>query len=46
VQVLAGALDLDEEVAVAAKAVRDARLLLAQPVIVGNADEVHLESIT
>jgi hypothetical protein len=44
VQVLAGALDLEEEVADAAQAVRDARLVLAQPVVVGDAHVVHLKA--
>jgi hypothetical protein len=41
-ELILGKFNLDEEVADAAKAVRDARLLLAQPVVVGDAHVVHL----
>ena len=42
VEVLGAALDLDEEVADAPEAVGQARLLLAQPVVVGDAHVVHV----
>jgi hypothetical protein len=40
---LGSALDLNKEVAVPPKAVGDAGLVLAQPVVVRNADVVNLE---
>jgi hypothetical protein len=43
VQILGGTSDLDKEVAVAPQAVGDAGLVLAQPVVVRNADVVNLE---
>jgi len=43
VKILGSALDLDKEVAVAPQAVGDAGLVLAQPVVVRNADVVNLE---
>jgi hypothetical protein len=43
VKILGGTLDLNKEVAVAPQAVGDARLVLAQPVVVRNADVVNLE---
>ncbi len=42
-QILGGTSDLDKEVAVAPQAVGDAGLVLAQPVVVRNADVVNLE---
>jgi hypothetical protein len=41
---LGGALDLDKEVAVAPQAVGDAGLVLAQPVVVRNADIINLQN--
>jgi hypothetical protein len=43
VQILGCASDLNKEVAVAPKAIGDAGLVLAQPVVVRNADVVNLE---
>jgi hypothetical protein len=43
VQILGGTSDLYKEVAVAPQAVGDAGLVLAQPVVVRNADVVNLE---
>ncbi len=40
---MGSALDLNKEVAVAPQAVGDAGLVLAQPVVVRNADVVNLE---
>ena len=45
VQVLGGALDLNEEVADAPQAVGQAGLVLAQPVVVRDADVVDLRKV-
>ena len=42
-KILGSALDLNKEVAVAPQAVGDAGLVLAQPVVVRNADVINLE---
>lgn len=41
-KVLRGTLDVNEEVAVAPEPVGDARLVLAEPVVVRNANKVDL----
>ena len=41
-EVLRGTLDVNEEVAVAPETVGDARLVLAEPVVVRNANKVDL----